>query len=1325
MPRLKVNTGPEFAQFPSSNLRIMHNGEVELATVNLAPDPDFTKFHPHSKLKHWKFRHHKNPHGWHAHIKQTSDTRITRQNRAHHKHHHTHQHPSALVIGPTPPDVSVEAPLPQPGAPTVDTPAITATGYAAGTYGVAPLWVMADPVSGEGDDAINSTLLTRAGPVTNVTTTSGLPYISVALPAVLPKGVTGVAVAMTPVNNPTGPLYIQATELVKTGVATTQTYAGPWRGTDPAPTANQTYLGGSRALAAPEYHYGPAEFDLQAMTVRLSYRLLTSGGWTASQGVTGWITTPATPRAALWWRPTSFPAGTIDWEGEYQLDSEAGAWHTLRPRPYAVVTPEDELEHNPTAEVSNNLVNHYACLYQSDLESYPTVQHLPAQNDPLPYDYSGVPSPDVGFSSVTAVAATGVTAGSSGVHEVRVSHVTDNIEGPASPPTTLYVPANSTVRVHPPRLSNLIPNGDLLEADRADGLELDWEKPAPGNVVASFTPGVITLTDTRLDSPWQANHYYSVGNFVTPTTPNGHLYKVTQSGTSGSGTGPAFNTGAGSTTNSSPQFTEVGADSWSDTDVRRTPKTPVDPTRKYVVRVSVSTSTLTTGAIRAVLRQWNAGGVSDTTIGTLSTANTSTTFEATVGPAGSRSQVIWGANTFQYQIMLVSLASVNGGVRNLTFSASNVYGGYGHATPRVRALPRPVDPYAQPGTHAHGPIAEGEPASKPYPIGNYAVVVASPTDGALRSADVVMSHEGFESGGFSAGSIWAQTQAGSATSAFTTTGPVTGSQSWRIAATNTGVSNSASATATLATAQPSAGISSQRVINSLPSTGTVRIGSLVDTNAKTLAYVLLSSAGNLTLNTVSDANAVQTSASIAVTTGTVIDLRLMAQYAGTTGGTASLSVGTAGGSTTQTVTLSNVAWTQAQFGSVIAGAFVPSATGQAWDMLIDSLMVLGAGESSSTPIPGNAAEYFAVPGTPIHQDVFLTGMKVPVLPGVTYCSSLFMEFKGVELASSPLVSAFCDIKGRVIQRNAPLVSGMAGTQPWQRYYQTLTAPPKAAYLKYITSPMAGGRVRAMGFQVEKGLYPSAYTNAYALSGTITVTFNLSSPMPPGSGPNPVGSMSKVSLYRRADALITNSPSGGTGYSVLFRTAPDGSGLSWTPWTTFANVIPNTFLQMQVTLTSATGTNTPVMRSIHLDYVRPVPILTRLHGDEFMGGCLVGDMAPVQELYNIQPRVFADETRGFRVFGAHPHKEISKMELQCFLESTTVEIARAQGKGTASFAIEDPQLLKRYIVRFFNADFGSGKTDRSVYVPVPGLDENVVWLHSSAVKDIQVLGEAAL
>jgi hypothetical protein len=64
--------------------------------------------------------------------------------------------------------------------------------------------------------------------------------------------------------------------------------------------------------------------------------------------------------------------------------------------------------------------------------------------------------------------------------------------------------------------------------------------------------------EPALHPVWESLHEYAVGDIVTPTTPNAHIYRVTTAGTSGATepTWPASST----VTNGSVTFTEYGAD---------------------------------------------------------------------------------------------------------------------------------------------------------------------------------------------------------------------------------------------------------------------------------------------------------------------------------------------------------------------------------------------------------------------------------------------------------------------------------------------------------------------------------------------------------------------------------------------------------------------------------------------------------------------------------------------------------------------------------------------------------------------------------------------
>lgn len=1277
MPRAKLDVGYEFSQFPSSNLTITHDGEVTLALVNLAPNPDFTQFHPHKHLKHHRHKHHHNSHGWHAHVKQKADDRITKQSRSHHKHHHSHQHVGNLDVGSTPPDPSEVGLLPAPDAPIVDVVANSATGYVAATYGTAMFWIMADPTSGGGDDAANSQLRTQAGPRTNVTTTSTLRHIQFTLPAVLPRGATGVGIAMTAPGDSNGTLYVQSVELVETGVGETVTLGGDFKFTEVTVSANTTYLGDLRVGAAPIYWYAPAEFDLQAIRVRLSYRLLTQAGWSASQGITAWIDTPAIPRGALWWMPPEFPEGTIDWEAEFQLNDEDGPWHTLSPRRYYIITPDDELTADTSSEDSNNLVKHYAALYQAEIEEYPTELGRPVQNDPSQIDYSGIPAPDVSFPAVTAVAATGladVTTGSID-HEVRVTHVVENAQGPQSPPTTVTVPANSTVRILPPALSNQLPNGDLFEADSTTGLEIDWQTPTlPGGVTPSFSQGLMQLIDA-----------------------------------------------SGATTT---------------TEVKRSRPIPVDPTQTSNARIAISMPSYTSGTLKLIYREMTAGFATthETVVATLSGVIPTATpniYEIKLGPAGTYSDIILNPSTVLSQ-WVVQHVGVGGNTRNFTSQISHAYHGKGHGAPRKRRLGRPRHPHGKPGQHHHGPVNHSETRDIPYPEGNYAVVVDTPPDGALRSADIVLTHESLEYQRFTS-PLWTFAQSaptdGVTTSEITAAARIDGTYGWHIQATSTTTNNSVSAVYPVATNLSDGGYTGLFYVPTLPSSGTVRLCQLETASGTRVGSISLSSAGVLTLTSQSSVGTLQTATlGYTVVAGDVIRLRIMGIFSSTTAGQVTASV-TANGKTApiSTVSLSNIDWSTSHISQVRVGAFSPTLTGITFNLNIDSLTPISSGEGTATAIPGHAAEYFGVHGIPHSYDNFLTGLKIPITPGASYCESIFLETAGIDGGASPLGSEFCDAKGHVLQTNQPIVSAITGTNEWQRYYQVVTAPLGAKYLKYHRSNVGGGRLRAMGLQFEHGNFPTPFTNGYALSGTITPIWNLSVPLPDGANVNQsaIPFPSKVKQFLRAGAMVTKDPSpGSTNYTIRYSSSDDG-GFTWSAWQTDLTLVPaGTYFRMEVTLLSTDGTKTPVMRSSYLDFVRASAVLTRLDGSEYVGGCFVSDMAPVQQKYNIQSKTFADESQGFTTFGLQPKKEIAQAVLQCFLEETTLEITKAQGRGDASFVIEDPQLLQRYIVRFFDCDFGKKKIDRTLYYPIAGTSE-YAWIHESDITALQVLGQADL
>ncbi len=77
--------------------------------------------------------------------------------------------------------------------------------------------------------------------------------------------------------------------------------------------------------------------------------------------------------------------------------------------------------------------------------------------------------------------------------------------------------------------------------------------------------GSISCTNSTFASttPWQASELLVLNQIRYPTTPNGHWYKVTTAGTTGSSE-PSWNTGSGSTTSDGTvTFTEIGTDTFT------------------------------------------------------------------------------------------------------------------------------------------------------------------------------------------------------------------------------------------------------------------------------------------------------------------------------------------------------------------------------------------------------------------------------------------------------------------------------------------------------------------------------------------------------------------------------------------------------------------------------------------------------------------------------------------------------------------------------------------------------------------------------------------
>jgi hypothetical protein len=152
---------------------------------------------------------------------------------------------------------------------------------------------------------------------------------------------------------------------------------------------------------------------------------------------------------------------------------------------------------------------------------------------------------------------------------------------------------------------------------------------------------------------WTATTAYSVGDTVLPATPNGHIYKCTTAGTSGSSAPGTWNTGAGSTTTD-------GTVVWTEmTTLILAGSLPQEASYTGYARVSVASST----------SNWNAtqGGTGTSNGTTGQTSNIGTvTFGA---PTGNQPGVVAGmfladassAGDVLYWAMLTNPKTINNG----------------------------------------------------------------------------------------------------------------------------------------------------------------------------------------------------------------------------------------------------------------------------------------------------------------------------------------------------------------------------------------------------------------------------------------------------------------------------------------------------------------------------------------------------------------------------------------------------------------------------------------------------------------------------------------
>lgn len=309
MPKRQAITGPDFSATERQNVRVLADGTVELAGANLLVNPALLDVDAEGNPVGWgTLVGPPAPTGWHVY-----DGR-SRQNPAPLAMSTATYYQSTSVRGGAPyPQNALTKDAQSPASPTVAAEDNAILGYsvADGWYGFALAWQVGETYTAP---STRATLQMLDGDRVDFTD----------LPTVAPAGATGLALLGTDSQSLqstalSATLYIRGVIPLSASV-TSYTLSGPPTGAS-AP-ANETGVGGFEAYGPLEWRIRPSIFNLEAGSYPLTWRFLTSSGWSAVQeSVT--VEVPTNMQGRIEVRPAEKPVRATAWEPIYQV---GGVW---------------------------------------------------------------------------------------------------------------------------------------------------------------------------------------------------------------------------------------------------------------------------------------------------------------------------------------------------------------------------------------------------------------------------------------------------------------------------------------------------------------------------------------------------------------------------------------------------------------------------------------------------------------------------------------------------------------------------------------------------------------------------------------------------------------------------------------------------------------------------------------------------------------------------------------------------------------------------------------------------------------------------------------
>jgi hypothetical protein len=604
-------------------------------------------------------------------------------------------------------------------------------------------------------------------------------------------------------------------------------------------------------------------------------------------------------------------------------------------------------------------------------------------------------------------------------------------------------------------------------------------------------------------------------------------------------------------------------------------------------------------------------------------------------------------DTKQIRLRFEGVGNTGHGVRNFNAEVSNfgVFRGWGRPRKSKRLRVK---------------RAEGkEPQDINYPHGGYCVIVEDPLEtNPIDSTWATYKYESFEnSANFT--SAWTLTSSGAVAGGRGEDWAIGDSWGWRSAKTTTGAAAHYYIDHVLSTARANAFISTKFFIQTSNNVGLVDILRLRSNSNTRMAEVGVNTDKTLRLTVSNTSGTVTTHNSTKkLEAGDMGILELGITGAGTANATIKVFVQRDDGDRTEWISVTGVDMTSKTVQRGRVGG-EDSTNGALWDFYFDDIYITD--KSIYDPLnftyqPGNVIEYYGPYDTPKTTEYGPRGVRVPVKGGETYTVAQNVSTMDVTANTSVMRWRARDRNHKILESYDFVAKDLTGDTPWTRYTQTFTVPIDTAYIEWYENDIGAGTIWVHGIQLEKGGSATAYTDKNALSGYLSVFFRTS---PEGmSATDPLNALARVDQIRSITNLITDTDN--TSWSVEYR-----SGNSLGSLGSYSPLVENlsrehSYIEVKITLTSSSDTESPELRRIEIDLARPIAHLLREDGTEFAGGVLVNSLNAEHPVRNVERVQFASGAYGDHTWGTVINRKMS-MHVLAFRPETVTEIAAAYGE----------------------------------------------------------------